>query len=277
MDQNKKIIEEILELQAKINTWDNAYYNLDNPLVSDEIYDTEINKLIKLENQYGHLLTFEQLNNSPTKKINASASENFEKVKHNKPMLSLNKAYSIEEIQKFIDNVKKLNKPFSFFIEPKIDGLSIAVKYQNGVLKQAITRGNGLIGEDVTENIMQISSIPKKINYLNDLEIRGEVFLSISEFNKLNEELKKENKPLLANPRNAAAGTLRQLNPEIVKKRNLSAFLYYVIDPEKHNLKTMQESFLFLKQLGFLITNESKHLTNILEIEEFNKEFKEKN
>lgn len=271
---NTKIKKEILDLQKKINEWDNAYYNLDSPIVSDEIYDTEINKLIKLEKQYASLFTYEELKNSPTQKINASSLTIFKKVNHDYPMLSLNKAYSLEEIQKFIDNIKKNTLAYSLFIEPKIDGLSISLKYHNGKLIQALTRGDGLVGEDVTQNALQISDIPKEIDYKKDLEVRGEVYLSLSIFNELNNNLKLKGNIPFSNPRNAAAGTLRQLDPKIVAKRNLSAFLYYIINPREHNIKTMNETFMFLQKYNFKTTNIYKVLTSLDEIEKYIDDFK---
>ncbi|WP_369991666.1 NAD-dependent DNA ligase LigA [Mycoplasmopsis arginini] len=273
-EQNKIIKEQIIDLQNKISKWDKYYYDYDNPLVSDEIYDTEFNKLKKLESDFSFLFSKEELEKSPTNKINANALKIFTKVSHDKPMLSLNKAYTIEEIEKFIDNIKKLTSKFSFFIEPKIDGLSISLKYENGILKQALTRGNGIIGEDVTNNIYQIENVPKKINYQKELEVRGEIYLPIDKFDELNNKLIKENKSTMANPRNAAAGTLRQLNPKIVAERKLSSFLYYVVSPENHELKTMEESFNFLKKLGFNVSDQSKKINSISEIKEFIKEFK---
>ncbi|WP_045433141.1 NAD-dependent DNA ligase LigA [Metamycoplasma canadense] len=273
---NFKIKKEITDLQNKIKEWDKYYYDLDNPLVSDEIYDVEINKLKKLETEFSYLFTKDELNNSPTNKINAHASKIFTKVTHDTPMLSLNKAYKIEEIEKFIENIKKITNNFSFFIEPKIDGLSISLKYKNGKLIQAVTRGNGKIGEDVTNNVYQIKNIPKTISYTNDIEVRGEIFLPIDEFKTLNKKLMSENKNPMANPRNAAAGTLRQLDPNIVKERNLASFLYYIVNPEQHNIKTMEETFLFLKSLNFNISNYAKKALNIDQIKSYILNFKNK-
>lgn len=270
----EKIRKEILDLQTKINEWDNAYYNLDAPLVSDEIYDIEINKLIKLEKQYSSFLTYEEIKNSPTQKINAKALSVFEKVSHEKPMLSLNKAYSIEEISKFIQNIEKITNDFSLFLEPKIDGLSISLKYEKGKLVQGLTRGNGIVGEDVTQNVLMINDVPKEISYKNSLEVRGEIYLSISTFNLLNDKLLKNGDIVFSNPRNAAAGTLRQLNPEIVKQRNLSAFLYYVVDPQKHNINTMEESFEFLRNNGFKTTENCNVLHTLNDIEKYINDFK---
>ncbi|AWX69213.1 NAD-dependent DNA ligase LigA [[Mycoplasma] anseris] len=275
MTEKEKIRKEVFELQEKINYWDDAYYNHDNPIVEDAIYDKEILRLKKLEEQYANYFTYEELINSPTQKINAKASDNFQKVAHDKPMLSLNKAYSLDEIEKFINNIKKITLDFSFYIEPKIDGLSISLKYKNGKLVQAVTRGDGIIGEDVTENIKQLKNIPLTIQCLDDLEVRGEVYLALNDFNQLNKILESQNKPKMANPRNGAAGTLRQLDPLIVKERNLSAFIYYVVDPLKHNIQTMKQSFDFLSNLGFSITNETRVVKSLAEIEQYITWFKQ--
>lgn len=269
----EEIRNKVFELQKKISEWDNAYYNLDNPLVEDAVYDIEILKLIKLEQQYASYFTYEELKNSPTQRINASSLTQFEKVRHEIPMLSLNKAYSLSEISKFIDNIKKVANSFSFFVEPKIDGLSISLKYKNGKLIQAATRGDGLVGENVTENVMQIASIPKQISYLKDLEVRGEVYLPISQFLKLNKTLEKGKFNTFANPRNAAAGTLRQLDSAIVYERKLSAFLYYVVSPQEHNISTMEQAFDFLQKHNFPITNVFKVVNSIDEIQKFIDDF----
>ncbi|WP_330463585.1 NAD-dependent DNA ligase LigA [Metamycoplasma gateae] len=269
-----EIKKKIIELQKKISEWDKNYYDLDNPSVSDAIYDIEFNKLKKMEEDYFFLFSKEELQNSPTNKVNAHASNLFTKVEHKIPMLSLNKAYTIEEIKKFIDNIKKVAQTFSFFIEPKIDGLSISIKYEDGQLVQGITRGSGTVGEDVTNNILQIKNIPKKISYKNSLEVRGEIFLPIYEFNKLNKKLESEEKPLMANPRNAASGTLRQINSKIVRERNLSSFIYYVVNPEEHNIETMEDSYRFLKNLGFNVSIESKRIDDINQINDYIEKFK---
>ncbi|AZZ65519.1 NAD-dependent DNA ligase LigA [Metamycoplasma phocicerebrale] len=275
MDDNKiKIKLEIIKLQEKISNWDKYYYDLDKPLVSDAIYDTEFNKLKKLEKEHSYLFSAQELALSPTNKINAHANKIFKRVAHKVPMLSLNKAYTIDEIVKFIDNIKKITKNYSFFIEPKIDGLSIGIKYKNGKIFQALTRGNGQVGEDVTQNILQIESVPKVIDYKKDLEVRGEIYLSLKKFEEINNKLTLENKPLMANPRNAASGSLRQLNPEIVKERGLSSFLYYIVNPENHNIKTMYESFVFLKKLNFPVTKESKLIYSLDDIKKYIEEFK---
>ncbi|PYF43192.1 NAD-dependent DNA ligase LigA [Metamycoplasma alkalescens] len=269
-----KIKNQIIELQNQIIEWDKHYYDFDNPVVTDEIYDTAYNKLKAYENQYSYLFSQEELEKSPTNRINAHVAKIFKKIHHSEPMLSLNKTYTIDEIEKFMQNIAKITNNFSFFIEPKIDGLSIAIKYKNGRLFQAITRGNGEIGEDVTSNILQIKNIPKRIDYKKNLEVRGEIFLPIDEFNQINKKLITQNKPILANPRNAASGTIRQLNPEIVKERNLSSFLYYIVSAAEHNIHTMEEAFNFLNKLGFNTSSQAKKVSNLEAIKKYIDDFK---
>nr|WP_199267020.1 NAD-dependent DNA ligase LigA [Mycoplasma sp. NEAQ87857] len=256
---NKKPEQKIIELTNLINEHNNNYYNLNQPTISDQEYDLLLRELEELESLYPEFIQ----QNSPTINVGAFANSKFQKVTHKIPMLSLAKAYSIEDIEKFVDNITKITKNSNpkFSIEPKIDGLSINLKYQNGKLIQASTRGDGKIGEDVTENIYQINSIPKFINYYQDLEVRGEVFLGKSNFLKINKQLEKEGSKTFANPRNAASGTLRQLDSKIVKQRNLNAILYDVAQPLEHNLTSQIQVINFLKDLNFN-TNEYSYLAN---------------
>lgn len=258
-------------LVNEINKWNHEYFDLNNPSVSDRVYDSHLKMLIELEEKFPNII----LKNSPTQKIGANAKEYFKKIKHKKQMLSLNKAYSIEELNKFINDIYKVinSNNFDFFIEPKIDGLSISLHYKNGILVQAITRGDGNIGEDVSKNVINIiKDIPVQINYLNDLEVRGEIFISKSMFHKINDA---ENTNY-ANPRNLAAGTLRQLNSSIVRKRNLSSFIYDLVDPEKHNLFTQENIIAFLEQNKFNVFQDKKNVKNIEEIQEFITKFNDK-
>ncbi|MBU4690812.1 NAD-dependent DNA ligase LigA [Mycoplasma zalophi] len=271
---NKKIKEEIILLQEKIQAWNHAYFDLDDPVVEDAIYDKEIIKLKNLEQEYSFLFTEDELAQSPTHIIGSSVSNAFQKVTHDFPMLSLQKSYEKEELQHWIENINKVSFDVSYFIEPKIDGLSISLKYKNGKLIQAVTRGDGYIGEDVTHNILTIKELPKQIDYLKEIEIRGEVYLKLSEFEKLNLELKKENKQQLANPRNAASGSLRQLNPEITKTRNLSIYLYNIQEPHEHEIYSVDETRKWLKNHNFPVTDEGKVVFNINEMLKWINDFK---
>ncbi|MGV2392999.1 UNVERIFIED_CONTAM: hypothetical protein O8I53_08550 [Campylobacter lari] len=241
------------------------YYNNNNPSVSDIEYDKALLELETLEANYPNLI----MPNSPTLKVGSFSDNKFKKVIHKKPMLSLSKAYKYEDVQKYLENI--LNyvpiDDVAFSIEPKIDGLSISLHYKNGVLVQAVTRGDGIEGEDVTENIYAINSIPKRIRYLNDLEVRGEVFIDKKTFKLINEELMENENKSFANARNAASGTLRQLDPQIVAKRNLSSYLYELVEPEKHNIKTQQEALEFIKSLN-IPTNPFSKFVELEELED---------
>lgn len=262
----KQAQERIKELITKIKEYNHHYYDLDNPIVSDVEYDKLYNELIDLENKFPELVT----KDSPTQIIGGFAANKFTKFEHKKAMLSLSKAYDFDEIKKFHENIiKKIDETkISYALDYKIDGLSISLHYQNGKLIRAVTRGDGITGEDVTENIIQISSIPQKINYLKEIEIRGEVYISKKTLIDINNALKKENKQEFSNPRNAASGTLRQLDPTIVKQRNLSAFLYEVVEPLQHNLHFQSEVIEFINKLGFPTQTYFRKVTELEEIYE---------
>ncbi|TNK84495.1 NAD-dependent DNA ligase LigA, partial [Mycoplasmopsis pullorum] len=265
---NNKVKEqaklEIEKLKNQIQIWNHEYYNLDNPSVSDTEYDKAYNKLLELEKNYPEFVT----EDSPTQIIGGMANNKFSKYEHQKPMLSLAKAYTVEELDKFYDNLVKVvpNEELLFSLEYKVDGLSIALHYINGKLIRAVTRGDGQIGEDVTENIYQIKSIPKVIDYLEPIEIRGEVFLYKSDFETINQNLEQQDKKTFANPRNAASGTLRQLDLKIVRSRNLNSFLYEIVAPLKHNLSTQKEVLNFLKTHNFPTQKYSKFVSDVSEI-----------
>ncbi|MBW0603396.1 NAD-dependent DNA ligase LigA [Mycoplasmopsis anatis] len=262
----KQAQERIKELITKIKEYNHHYYDLDNPIVSDAEYDKLYNELIDLENKFPELVT----KDSPTQIIGGFAANKFTKFEHKKAMLSLSKAYDFDEIKKFHENIiKKIDETkISYALDYKIDGLSISLHYQNGKLIRAVTRGDGITGEDVTENIIQISSIPQKINYLKEIEIRGEVYISKKTLIDINNALKKENKQEFSNPRNAASGTLRQLDPTIVKQRNLSAFLYEVVEPLQHNLHFQSKVIEFINKLGFPTQTYFRKVTELEEIYE---------
>ena len=211
---DNKIKKKIEELVNIINKWNKEYFDDESPTVSDRVYDSHLKELIELENKYPQYI----LDNSPTKKIGASTKSKFKKVTHDKPMLSLNKAYNFDELNKFFKDINEVtsNENIKFLVQPKIDGLSISLKYKNGFLDQATTRGDGTIGEDVTFNIKNIiNDVPTEIDYKNDLEVRGEIYISKSIFNKIVETENVE----YANARNLASGTLRQLDSSVVKTR----------------------------------------------------------
>ncbi|WP_156286491.1 NAD-dependent DNA ligase LigA [Oceanivirga salmonicida] len=263
---NDKIIEKYRLLREEIEKYNNSYYNLDNPLISDYEYDKKIKELNDLEKQYPDLKD----NLSPTQKIGGIAAEKFSKVEHKRPMLSLSNTYSLNDLADFDARTKKnINSAYSYVLELKLDGLSISLIYKKGQLIKAITRGDGKIGEDVTENVMQISSIPKKLKESIDIEVRGEIILPIKEFQRINEQREELGEMVFANPRNAAAGTLRQLDANIVKERKLDCYLYYLVDAKNYGLKTHLEAITYLEKLGFKTT---KVFTKCNDISDFERE-----
>ncbi|MEA4115578.1 NAD-dependent DNA ligase LigA [Mycoplasma sp. 744] len=263
--EQKDIKEKIKILVNNINRWNHEYYDLDNPTVSDLEYDLALRELEKLEQFYPNLI----LDDSPTKKIGSKANNKFKKFKHKKPMLSLNKAYNYEEISKFLDNILKIVpiNDVTLFLEPKIDGLSISLHYDKGQLIRAVTRGDGVEGEEVTENVLAIDNKLKSIMFFDYIEIRGEIFLSKEKFKELNEISQLNNEKTFANPRNAASGTLRQLDSTIVKERGLSLFLYEIVEPEKYGLKTQHEVINFIKNISLPINDYFK-IVDIEDLEE---------
>ncbi|AGR41820.1 NAD-dependent DNA ligase LigA [Spiroplasma diminutum] len=261
----KNIIEKINNLKNNLNKWGHAYYVLDSPIVDDAEYDKTLKELIELENQYPELIT----DDSPSQKVGGIVMDKFEKYKHKLPMLSLANAFNKEDLLNFNDQIKKEieNSDYNFFVEPKIDGLSISLIYNNGKFFKGVTRGDGIYGEDVTSNVKTIKSIPLSIEDQNDyVEIRGEVFLSKTEFEKINKQRQTNDEEIFANPRNAAAGTLRQLDSSIAASRKLDAFLYYFMDREKFH--THSESLSYLEKMNFKINDLGKICKSIEEVYE---------
>ena len=231
------IKEEIFKLVALLNKYSYDYYVEDNPQISDTEYDTLYKQLEKLEQEYPEFI----LDNSPTQRVGDRVLDEFEKVIHKVPMLSLSNTFSIEDLRDFDSRISKLSSDDSieYICELKIDGLAISINYENGKLVSAATRGDGTVGENVTENIKTIFSIPKTLKTKKSFEVRGEVYLPKKSFELLNKEREENNEVLFANPRNAAAGSLRQLDSKITAKRRLSAFIYSVVGDENINSQKM--------------------------------------
>ncbi len=252
----------INKLREEIRKHDKLYYENDKPEISDHDYDLLRQELEKLEALEPQKDLF-----SPTQTVGSKPSEKFGKVKHSHQMLSLRNAFSEEDVQDFIQSIKdylKHQDDFEFLCEPKIDGLSFSAKYKDGKLFQAATRGDGETGEDITVNMRTIPSLPQEVNYKGDFEIRGEVYLSKSDFIKLNEG--KEKSEQFANPRNAAAGSLRQLDPEITRSRNLKYFIwggYY------HKVATQSELIQTFADMGFATNQLSRKCNSAAEIMQF--------
>ena len=252
LDNIKKKIEKMREDILKYNQY---YYTNNESLISDVEYDNLIKELKELEEQYPQFKNVE----SPTEKVGATnlRESKFQKITHKKPMLSLSNTYNEGEIGDFIERVRKLipeDKELKYALELKLDGLSISVQYEKGKLVRGVTRGDGAIGEDVTENIMEIATIPHELPEPLDLEVRGEIVLPLSNFLKLNERRMEAGEEVFANPRNAASGTLRQIDSSIIKERGLDSYFYFLADAEKYGVKTHSESIKFLEKLGFKTT-----------------------
>ena len=259
--------ERIKELRELIEKYSYYYYTLNESLISDVEFDKLLKELEELEKVNPQYSMFD----SPTMQVGSSLKNTkFSKVTHKEKMLSLSNSYNIGEIEDFIKRVDKLlenRKKPSYVLEVKLDGLSISVTYKDGKLVQGVTRGDGVIGEDVTENILQIQSIPRFLKEKIDIEVRGEIVLPISKFQKINEKRLANGEEIFANPRNAASGTLRQLDPEIVKERGLDCYFYFVVGGEKYGIKTHREAFDFIEKIGLKTTGIDEVLTSVEEID----------
>ena len=243
--KNNNVKEEIEKLRKEIEYHNKLYYEQDEPEISDYEYDKLTQRLKKLEKEHPELI----VKSSPTQKIGGKTKNIFTQVVHDVQMQSLQDVFSLEEVEEFVDKVKEEYKDQTrFCVETKIDGLSVSLEYVDGVLVRGSTRGDGFIGEDVTQNIKMIKDIPQRLSSNDTIEVRGEVYLPRKEFEKINEELIANNKQQLSNPRNAAAGTLRQLDSELVKKRNLSIFVFNV--QKGKSFSSHYESLDYLNKLG---------------------------
>ena len=275
----EKIKTEIEELRKRINQHSYAYYVMDNPTVSDYEYDLLFRRLLELEEKYPQLITAQ----SPTQRIGAIPSNSFEKITHPTPMLSLANAFSNNELILFDQRVKNILQidTVQYVVEHKIDGLAINLIYENGKLVKAATRGDGSIGEDVTANIRTIKAIPLELNVEEVeipefLEVRGEVYLPKKEFIRLNKERQANDEALFANCRNAAAGSLRQLDPKETAKRYLSAILYGIGEIKGLNFQYHSAVLDFLSKLGFKTNKEYQIFSNIDEVMQYCASWSEK-
>lgn len=252
MDQTD-IKKRYKELKSLIQKYNEHYYEKNESLVTDYDYDMLLKEMESMEKEHPELKDAV----SVTEKVGGRASGKFSKVVHKIPMLSLSNTYNIGEIEDFDKRIKKVigeDKDIEYVLELKLDGLSISIQYENGELVRGITRGDGEIGEDVTDNIIQIDSIPKKLTEPVTLEVRGEIVLPISNFNKVNKMREEAGEDVFANPRNAASGTIRQLESSIVKDRGLDCYLYFLVNAGEYNLQKHSDSVKYLEKLGFKTT-----------------------
>lgn len=252
----------LLKLRETLEKHGYLYYVLDQPEISDYEYDQLLQELIELEARYPEMADA----NSPTQKVGGKVLDEFERVAHESEMYSLNNAFSYEDLSKFDERVRKSVENYEYFVEYKIDGLAISLLYENGEFVQAVTRGDGVYGEDVTNNIRTIKSLPLKISYPNKLEIRGEVIINRENFLKINQQRAKQGLSVFANARNAAAGSVRQLDSKIAAARSLDGFFYTVVNPKIHGLNSQQESLDFLRKIGFKVENHSKLFSKMSDV-----------
>lgn len=251
------------ELIEQINYHSNKYYNDDAPEISDYEYDNLMKELIKIEEENPQIKRAD----SPSSRVGGKPLDKFTQITHKIPMLSLSNAYSDKDLKDFDKRVKELaDDSVEYVVEFKIDGLSVGLTYKNGVFEKGATRGNGVVGEDITENLRTVKTIPLKINDKEEVVVRGEVYISKQNFEKINELQEEQGLQLFANPRNLAAGTLRQLDSKLTAKRPLDIFIFNLEYIENTNLKSHSESLEYLKNLGFKVSTDYKVCSNIDEV-----------
>ena len=257
--------KEIVPLRKQLTQWGKEYYEQDNPSVEDYVYDRAYQRLVELETQFPELKSAD----SPTQRVGGAVTTQLTKVRHDIPMLSMGDVFSVDELMDFNrrqqDNGDVTVEP-EYNLELKIDGLSLSLVYENGKLVQGSTRGNGTIGEDVTANVMTIKSIPHELPEPLTLEFRGECYMPKASFVQLNEEREAAGLPVFANPRNAAAGSLRQLDPKVTAKRDLATFMYYVPEYQKLGVTTQAGALDRMRELGFSVNPNNRVVHNEAEI-----------
>ena len=269
MEEKRLRVEELTKI---LNDANYNYYVMDNPTITDQEYDKYLRELINIEQEYPELADPA----SPTNRVGGEVIDKFNKIVHERPMLSLANVFNEEEIRDFDAKIKKDGYNPEYVCEYKIDGLSVALIYENGKLVRGVTRGDGVTGEDITHNVKTIKAIPLTLPRNIDIEVRGEIFMNKSTLEKLNKEREKEGLPLLQNVRNAAAGSIRQLDSRITAKRELDNFIYYLPEPEKYGIKTHLEALEFMKSLGFKVNPANRLVKDIDGILNFIQEVTEK-
>lgn len=257
------------ELHDLLNQYSYEYYVKDNPSVPDSEYDKLLRELIDIENAHPELKT----DDSPTVRVGGEAQSSFEKVNHETPMLSLGNAFNEEELRRFDERIREHIGNVEYMCELKIDGLAVSLKYEDGRFVQGLTRGDGTTGEDITENLRTIHAIPLKIKEPLNVEVRGEAYMPRRSFMRLNDEREKNEEQPFANPRNAAAGSLRQLDPKLAAKRKLSVFLYSVNDFTDFSATTQSDALDELDRLGFKTNHERARVEDIEGVLEYIKKW----
>ena len=253
------------ELIDIVNEADYNYHTLDNPTITDQEYDKYLRELIEIEEAHPEWIR----EDSPTRHAGGKIIEGFEKVQHKIPMMSLSDVFSESEVIKFDEKIKKEGINPQYMCELKIDGLSVSLLYEKGKLVRGATRGDGVTGEDITHNVKTIKVIPLKLKEPVDIEVRGEIFMNKKTLEEINEKRKAKGEPLLQNCRNAAAGSIRQLDSKVAASRKLDNFIYHLPDPEDYGLTTHSEAIEYMRKLGFKINPNNRLVNNINEVLEF--------
>ena len=263
----EKRIDELIKI---LNQASFEYYQLDKPTITDQEYDDYMDELIRLETNNPNLVRPD----SPTLKVGTEVISEFKKITHNTPMLSLGDVFNYDEVREFDERIKKtINNP-NYVCELKIDGLSVSLIYEKGKLVRGVTRGDGMTGEDITHNVRTIKNVPLSLPKDIDIEVRGEIYMPKASFEKLNQEREKNGENLFANPRNAAAGSVRQLDSKIARDRNLSTFIYHLPNKD-NNVNSQLEALNYMKSLTFTVNPHIKLVNNIEEVIEYLKYWNE--
>ena len=257
--------ERIDYLVDTLNRYNYEYYILDNPTVDDFTYDRLIDELIKLENKHPEY----KRKDSPTERVGSTVISSFTKVEHKIPMLSLSDVFNEDEIIKFDERIKKEGFTPHYVVELKIDGLAISLTYENGVLVRGVTRGDGVVGEDITHNVKTINDIPLRIKKPISIEVRGEIYIKKAELLRVNKEREKEGLPLFQNCRNLASGSVRQLDSSVAKSRKLNNFIYHLPNPKDYGIYSHEKAMEFMEDLGFKVNEKRKYCNNINEVISF--------
>lgn len=264
--------QEVRQLRAQLDQWAKAYYEQDAPVVEDHVYDEKYARLLELEAAYPELKSADSI----TQRVGGEVNSDLPKVEHPVPMLSMGDVFSKEELAEFDQRVQKaIGYPVAYNVELKIDGLSLSLEYEEGRLKRASTRGNGQVGEDVTKNVKYIKDVPQKLPKAITTEVRGECYMSKEAFAKLNQERDEAGESIFANPRNAAAGSLRQLDPKVTKKRQLSTFIYTWINPPA-GIDSQHQAIGAMAKLGFHTNENGRRLENLADVYDYIDEFTKK-
>lgn len=263
---------EAKSLRKKLDRWAEDYYSKDAPEVEDHVYDQNYNRLLELEAEFPQIVTPDSI----TQRVGGQINSDFSKVEHEIPMLSMGDVFSKEELKEFDQRMQKLvGHPVAYNVELKIDGLSLSLEYTDGKLTRASTRGNGSVGEDVTANARYIKDIPQVLPEKITTEVRGECYMSKEAFGSLNKERDEKGEAVFANPRNAAAGSLRQLNAQVTKKRDLSTFIYTWVNPPK-DITSQHQAIQEMSKLGFHTNQTGKKLSSMDEVFDFIDEYTKK-